>query len=287
MVYVVEAPGSCGELIQGYCQGHSFMVTCPIARYARAESRPGPQTEVLPVKAELARRRVLAYIQAESEVSVRLTSEIPVGKGMASSTADISAVCQAAALAAGRKLTAEEISGIAISIEPSDATFYRGIVQFDYRRGELLRPLGPAPEAKILIYDCGGEVDTLTFNSRADLVALQKENEKDISRALSLFEEGLRRGDLSRIGEAATMSAFANQRILPKPVLNAFYEAQRKAGGRGVIAAHSGTVLGILLPKDAEEGAVRQAVESALPGDVTFLDCAPMTNSGIVIREIG
>ena len=30
MAYVVSSPGSCGEFIQGYTEGASFMVTCPI-----------------------------------------------------------------------------------------------------------------------------------------------------------------------------------------------------------------------------------------------------------------
>ena len=36
MAYVVSSPGSCGEFIQGYAEGASFMVTCPINRYAMA-----------------------------------------------------------------------------------------------------------------------------------------------------------------------------------------------------------------------------------------------------------
>lgn len=58
---------------------------------------------------------------------------------MASSTADISAVSQAVALSLGRKLSEREIADIALSIEPSDATFFKGIVQFDYREGRLIR----------------------------------------------------------------------------------------------------------------------------------------------------
>ena len=30
MAYIVSSPGSCGEFIQGYMDGISFMVTCPI-----------------------------------------------------------------------------------------------------------------------------------------------------------------------------------------------------------------------------------------------------------------
>lgn len=36
MAYIVSSPGSCGEFIQGYSNGTSFMVTCPINRYSYA-----------------------------------------------------------------------------------------------------------------------------------------------------------------------------------------------------------------------------------------------------------
>lgn len=287
MAYVVASPGSCGELVQGYGDGTSFMITCPIDRYSRAESHVSDRLSSLPEKSEMARRLTLQYLgQEHCRVYVRLTSEIPVGKGMASSTADISAVCQATALACGTMLTAEEIAAIAIAIEPSDGIFYPGIVQFDYRSGVMLRALGPAPAGQILIYDCGGEVDTLAFNRRKDLVSTQKANEGQIQKAMAICVAGMRDDSIDRIGEAATISAFANQRLLYKDVLNAFYEAGKKAGGRGVITAHSGTVLGLLLAADDDADRARHTMDRLLGGAVDFLDHVCMTNSGMIIEEV-
>lgn len=281
MIYTAVSPGSCGEFIQGYGGGASFMVTCPIDRYSVAEATLSSHPSRLPEKSERARRMTLSLLGREgTPVFVRLSSDISIGKGMASSTADISAVAQATALACGRALTPEEISKIAIAIEPSDATFYPGVVQFDYRNGKLLRHLGDLPSAQILIYDCGGEVDTLAFNARNNLVALQKENEADIARALALFEAGMAEGNLSKIGEAATISAFANQKLLYKEALPAFYEAGMAAGGLGVVAAHSGTVLGLLLPADADGEAVKCEMDRKMVGAADFLDLVHTTNEG-------
>lgn len=286
MAHVVCSPGSCGELVQGYGWGSSFMITCPVDRYSRAESRLSASPSRLPAKSDAARALTLRYLGKEHlSVDVHLTSDIPVGKGMASSTADITAVCQATALACGCVLSPEEIAAIAIAIEPSDATFYPGIVQFDYRGGTVIRRLGPSPAAQILVYDCGGEVDTLAFNSRKDLVAMQKENEADIRKAVALCLEGLRSGSVDQIGEAATISAFANQKILYKEALEPFYEAGRRAGGRGVIAAHSGTVLGLLLAAADDADAARHAMDRALGGAVNFVDCVRITNDGMTIEE--
>ena len=55
MAYVVSSPGSCGEFIQGYAEGASFMVTCPINRYAMALVDEKAE-DALPDKAEEALR---------------------------------------------------------------------------------------------------------------------------------------------------------------------------------------------------------------------------------------
>lgn len=282
MAYIVSSPGSCGEFIQGYSNGASFMVTCPINRYSYAWV--GEKADIyLPEKAKEAIRKTLERFHYSGDVKVHLRSAIPYGKGMASSTADISAVSQATALAIHNRLTPVEIAHIALSIEPSDATFFEGIVQFDYRRGTLIRRLGDAPPMKILIYDCGGEIDTMVFNKRGDLLALQQENETDISRAMILFEEGLKKSSLEHIGEAATISAFANQKILYKKALQPFYETGMKVGGKGVICAHSGTVLGLIVSPEADISSMK--AEMASVSSITYLDTVSVTNEGMQVKE--
>ena len=284
MAYLVNSPGSCGEFIQGYAEEGSFMVTCPINRFATAVVDEKAGTP-LPEKAQQAVKKTLAYL-GEKEIKgfVHLFSAIPKGKGLASSTADISAVVQAVALSLGRKLSPEEIAHLALAIEPSDATFFKGIIQFDYRHGKLIRPMGLCPAMDILIYDCGGEVDTMMFNSRADLIALQKSNQEEIQKALTLFEQGIAAQSVETIGKAATISAFCNQKILYKKQLDDFYRVGSSVGGQGVICAHSGTVLGLILKEGADDRPIRRALEDEVE-DITFLDRVSLTNKGMEIRE--
>lgn len=143
MAYLVISPGSCGEFIQGYANGSSFMVTCPINRYSYAYSGFDGTGDILPDKAAEAVKRTLVYLKRpDTIVPIKLKSYIPRGKGLASSTADISAVCQATALSVGEILSPRELATIALSIEPSDATFFEGIVEFDYRDGKVIREWG-------------------------------------------------------------------------------------------------------------------------------------------------
>lgn len=285
MAYVVSSPGSCGEFIQGYAEGSSFMVTCPIDRFSYAFSGFEGEGEPLPPKALSAVEKTMAYLGEEKRVPLKLKSHILKGKGMASSTADISAACQAAALACGRKLSEREIADIALSIEPSDATFFKGVVQFDYREGRLIREMGLCPAMQILVYDCGGEVDTMLFNSRNDLVDLQKSNETKIKEALSLFKEGIRLQSLDLIGRAASMSSFANQKILYKKPLEDFYHLGLEQGGKGIICAHSGTVLGLILPMEKDAMAVKNFLDKEMKGRISFLDLVHITNQGMQCRK--
>lgn len=286
MAYIVSSPGSCGEFIQGYMDGISFMVTCPINRYSYAMSQFDGPGDRLPKKAALAVKKTLNYLGEEDrDIPIRLKSNILPGKGMASSTADISAVAQAVALSCGKRLTAHEIADIALSIEPSDATFFNGIVRFDHRGGTLIQQIGDCPPLKILIYDCGGEIDTVDFNTRADLVDLQKENEKYITIALNLFRKGIQNGSIDEIGRASSISAFANQKILYKKQLNRFYKVGMQVGGKGIICAHSGTVLGLIVSADGDIENMKQSINEYMGKDFSYLDSVEIINQGIIDRK--
>ena len=175
---------------------------------------------------------------------------------MASSTADIVAACLATAQAVGRSLPPEEISQIAIGIEPSDGIMYPGVVCYNHRRGQLIESLGDLPPVDILAIDLGGWVDTLQFNQKPKNYS--NEEIAEIRRAYNLVKSGIREQDLDKIGLAATMSARVNQRLLPKPHLETLIEISIEYGAYGVCVAHSGTIAGLIF----EQGA-NQLLESA------------------------
>ncbi len=283
----VRAPGSCGELVQGTISGDNFLITCPVDIYSEVTVTPdGQDPATAGEKTIAAVRRTWARLGvAAGPFAVAVSSALPQGKGMASSSADISAACQAAALAAGRCLTADEIAEIALAIEPTDGIFYPGIVMFDHVRGRTYRHLGGPPPMSILIFDTGGSVDTLEFNRRPDLAALNAAKETDVRQAVDLLSRGLAAGDCALIGRAATISALANQAILPKPALPAVAAIAARHGAVGVNTAHSGTVLGILfpgLPAPAVADACRAAVARACP-ELRFLQQARLIPGGLTI----
>lgn len=190
MNFNVKVPGSCGELVQGMIDDIPFLVTCPIDMYAKAGMTG--YFSYLPYKAKLARRKTLDYLKTKSLRKFCLMTQLLTGKGMASSSADIAAVCQITALSAGKQLTECEIAQIAASIEPTDGVFCKGIVRLNHLNGDILEHFGLAPKLKILMFDCGGKVDTLSFNRRHGLKKLYQQNEKSVKEALDMLRLGFK-----------------------------------------------------------------------------------------------
>ncbi|MBP2662383.1 MAG: pduX [Firmicutes bacterium] len=255
MTIKVKAPGSCGELVQGTINGVNFLITCPVDWYSEVTVVSGDSMEHTEPKTATAVSKTFEYLNISGNLGLTVESDLPVGKGMASSSADISAACQAAALAVvGRQLSCDEIADIALSIEPTDGIFYPGIIMFDHVEGKIRRSLGNPPPIYIAVFDVGGQVDTLVFNDREDLAALNQAKEPQVMAAAALVAKGLETGDARLIGQGATMSAVANQAILYKPCLEQVIMISRDFGAVGICAAHSGTVLGIMFSANAMNG---------------------------------
>ena len=265
---MARAPGSCGELAQGMLGGNYFLVSCPIDMYstATAEISRGSGRVTAPHDAPKSRRAVELMLaradRRDADVRLSLSSPIPRSKGMASSTADISASIMATASAINPciEVSPDEIASIALGIEPSDSVMFPGIALLDHKRGSMMRALGAPPPMRVVVLDFGGSVDTLAYNGVNRDRALNR-LEAQFGEALSLIETGIRASDPTAIGEGATLSAVANQSLLYKPQLDAVLRLAEEVGAVGVNAAHSGTVLGMLFEDDVSlaENAVSRA----------------------------
>lgn len=252
----VALPGTCGELAQGTLDGTPCLVSCPIERYSVAEVyvREGAGWKAPPdvPKTVVALRACLAQLgRKDVGGRLRIQSELPRGRGYASSTADIGAALYALGLALQRPLIPVEVARLAVGVEPSDSTLFPGLALWDHRSGSFFQDLGPAPRLTVVVLDPGGEVDTIAFNQidhREELRRLAPMHRE----AFGLLVEGLKRGDLRAVGEAATLSARAHRAILPNPLLEPALSLAKEMGALGVCRAHSGTLLGILLDVDED-----------------------------------
>ena len=280
-----RVPGSCGELVQGLIQGEDFLITCPISWYSEVEvylNKRDTKTSDSP-KIIAAIYKTLEYFGENCEFSFSINSQLPVGKGMASSSADISAACMATARALNRDISIKTIEQIALSIEPTDGVFYEGIVAFGHVQGIINEHLGQAPAIKIMVIDTGGGiVDTLGFNQRQDLRALNEQKNEQVLQAYALVKKGLEENDVASIGAGTTISAIANQIVLPKPNLQEIIEIAKANGALGVNVAHSGTVVGLLFESTlaVDWNKCRQEI-LALNNEFTYLGVVDLVDGGI------
>ncbi|MBZ4688201.1 MAG: L-threonine kinase [Clostridia bacterium] len=272
MIYLkgtAKAPGTCGELVEGTIDGRDFLITCPVDIWSEitVETTGEPLQKSIFSKTQQAISLAVSKWNTQPVTfSFSRKSDIPLGKGMGSSTADIAAAVQAVARALGQEATSEEIADLALEIEPSDALMYPGIYLFDHKKGRWREPLGDPLEIDIVVLDPGGEVDTVQFNSNKNLVQLNAKKEPLVQEAANLVKDGLAERDPEKLGRGATISAFANQEILPKPDLDAVLKWAKEVKSLGVNVAHSGTVMGILLhPQAADKDEVAEYIKKKRP----------------------
>ncbi|WP_170270053.1 GHMP kinase [Heliorestis acidaminivorans] len=256
-----QVPGTCGELAQGILGKQALHITCPIDCWVSAEVSLEPgQGNIDGLQDRSKTRRALEklldqwQLRNHYDVQINLHNPLPKGKGMASSTADLCATLYALAQACQRTLTTQELSNLILAIEPSDGLFLPGISIFDHRSGSKAETItSKIPAIDLLIYDMGGEVDTVIFNSQEELIELNIAKVGQVQQAFDLLVSGLQSGERKKIGQGATISALANQNILPKVNLEIIAEETTALGALGVAIAHSGTTLGILVEREQRE----------------------------------
>jgi uncharacterized protein involved in propanediol utilization len=250
-----RAFGTFGELIQGALgpDGRDFLVTLPIQRWsvARYQADPRVPLHVVPAgktKSAALAGALLAKLGRPACGRLTVRSELPAGKGMASSSADLVATARAICGAFDIEPSPAAIEDMLRDIEPSDGVMYDEVVAFYHREVRLRQPLGGLPPLTIVGLDEGGTIDTIRFNAVPKLFSAAEMG--DYEAMLHGLARAVEAADMRTLGALATRSAVMNQRLHPKRLLGDVTGICHEAGGLGVVAAHSGTKLGILLADD-------------------------------------
>lgn len=216
-----------------------------------------------------------------SRFAIQAQAELPSGKGYGTSTGDVAGCIQAVAIAAtGRLLPAETVGEIACSVEPSDSLMFPDLAAFDYKNGALIERLPSPPAMTILAADAGGRIDTIAFNN-IDVESAIRKNKPLVTEAYDLLKTGLRTGSVDEIATAATMSASAHQKVLRNPLWPAAEAAYRKMGAKGLILAHSGTVIGFLFDPLAEEASDLASRIADLLGSSVHVEVLAASGGGV------
>ncbi len=188
-----------------------------------------------------------------------VTSNIPVGKGLASSSADLVATARALSTAFSLNLKSADISKFIGKIDPSDGVMYsEHSVAYLHKRTKLHKCIGRLPRMHVLAIDEGGIVDTITYNASGKVYDVTEKNKfKDL---LSNMVDAIRAANIEIIGQIATESEIINQKHHYKKHLNRIINLNKEFNGLGVVVSHSGTMVGVLF--DANDTNLAYKVES-------------------------
>ena len=261
------AAGTCGELVQGFTSEHvPFHVTCPIAKTATVTvtARQAAEfsiTQIDPGLGKMARalRQTAGLLELEPlELRVEHWSDLDVGKGMGSSTADIVAAARALAAVADRTLSPQQLADIATSIESSDGSMFPGLIAFNQRTGQVVEKFAWWPQFVIVMVS-----PPQVFNTEsADFSGKEKLGD-EFDEILGNLRAAASRCDTRVFAEAATRSASINQRFVPNPYHATLQDRVEGLGGLGINVGHTGTVVGLLFDA-AEESAMKAAASAAI-----------------------
>ncbi|MDU1540690.1 MAG: cobalamin biosynthesis protein [Paeniclostridium sordellii] len=255
-------PASCGEFVQGIVKDKEYLSSYAIDRYSivTLEERI-EDVKKGPLKARKAIEEVFKYFNLPKKelkhISIDINSEIPISKGMASSTADIGATIKATLNLIGKNLDEYEISRLATKIEPTDSIYIKENTIFNPLDANVMKKLGILDTGKVLILEPNETLSTKYIRKKENYNKLKKQNKYIIEYAFKLLEEGIKKKDLNLIGQACNISSIANENIHKKKYLNEIMDISKEYGAYGVNIAHSGTVVGILLESDMNEEIIK------------------------------
>lgn len=254
MIHTGICHGTLGELLQGPVMHggtpHIGLISLPIGRYSRVRFVQGPHDKTEDGLADKARCRCAIELYLERHGLVlpeglwSCASELPTGKGMSSSTADIVATIRCLDSLFQRRTPLETLTAILRAIERSDSVFLDRYALYLSGRQEVVHAFGTEPRFDACYVDEGGTVDTEAmgpmllrhYEARLPVYA------RNLDAALNAFAAA----DARAIAHCATTSAALSQEVNPKHCFDALLREQARFKADGIVVAHTGTLAGYL-----------------------------------------
>ncbi|MCT8976619.1 kinase [Clostridium sp. CX1] len=245
MEFTVNYPGSFGEVLQGRINDKDLLLSCPVNIYTKVrlfECNEADKKFNNKKSADFLYNilKLWGYEEYYKNIDIEINSDIPYGKGLASSTADLCGVYYALLKMFRREFNEQELVEQCIKIEPTDSIIFKEMTLFDYKKGLFKQAIGKYMTYNILAFEGNNIVDTVEFNNK-NLPPLS-----DVEDLFTTLKEAAAENNLKKLAFAATESILRNQKRLKYDFLEEVMSIKDKTSGMGIIGAHSGSVLGII-----------------------------------------
>ncbi|MER6716271.1 hypothetical protein [Streptomyces sp. NPDC000877] len=260
--------GTLGELYQGPLRAGPdpdiAVVSFPVGRHSRVSFTPGavpgpgvnpgavpgapPPPSPLGEKSATAVRLFLEHYGLRlppGEWTAR--SELRVGVGMASSTADIVATLRCLFRLFSLPYDTEVVVGVLAAIERADSVFLDEFALYLSGRHRLVRRLGTDIGFHTAYVTEPGTVDTAAVTPL--LLEHYRRRGAAYEQCLTDLLKGFACGDAAAVARAATSSAVLSQEVLPKATFEGVLAHRERFGADGVFVAHTGCLTGYLFTR--------------------------------------
>ncbi|MEV8552860.1 hypothetical protein AB0L04_23985 [Streptomyces glaucescens] len=246
--------GTLGELYQGPLRAGPdpdiAVVSFPVDRHSWVYFTPGhgpPDPLPLGTKSATAARLFLQHFGLTLPPGRWAAhSDLKVGVGMASSTADIVATLRCLFRLFALPYDTDVVLGVLAAIERADSVFLDEFALYLSGRHRVIRRLGTEIGFHTAYITEPGTVDTAAVTGL--LLEHYRRHGEEYERCLTDLLKGFASGDPAAVARAATASAALSQRVLPKASFDSMLAHRERFGAEGVFVAHTGCLIGYLFP---------------------------------------
>jgi L-threonine kinase len=183
-----------------------------------------------------------------STYRITITGSPPRGKGLGSSSVDIASSLLAIKNQRGLRISAPELFQLMCRVERSDYLFNPELIVAANPSDGSCEAVARAPNCIVLAWDT--DPNTAVDTQAVLHLDITRRSFSDEYQELSSM---IRSGDPERLLGAATRSAELNDRVLPKIGFYAARKLVKELQNVGLIAAHTGTILGFVLPEPVDK----------------------------------
>ncbi|QGV82038.1 hypothetical protein [Streptomyces ficellus] len=252
--------GTLGELYQGPLRHGAgerdiAIVSFPVELHSWVYFTPGEDTPAGPRDApplgEKARAAAGLFLDRFGLVlppgRLSAHSDLRVGVGMASSTADVVATLRCLFRVFSLPYDPAAVTAILSSIERADSVFLDEFALYLSARHRVVRRLGRSVGFHTAYVTEPGTVDTSAVTPL--LLRHYRRRAEEYGRCLTDLLKGFSAADPAAVARAATDSAVLSQEVLPKRTFEALLAHRGEFGADGVFVAHTGSLAGFLFTR--------------------------------------